>query len=248
MRAPLVLLALLAGLASAACADQTIERPRPSPSTPLESSDGEGAGPSADQTTSAETPSSPSSNDPKKDETAPAPRCTNHRGDAITPAFGRLDGTVRAVILPGDTSCPGADDDHVMVQIDAAGETYEVAINVESTRAGVSSPLVETMEKDADLEGPTWSSGWHTGVSLDYPYGLGVHASSFVAKTKSDLGAAIAKRLVLGAKVSVFGEGYTTSDGVHEIHRNKSGIDGALVVDPTGSPTYLLFAFANQSF
>lgn len=227
------------------CADQTSDLPRPSPSTPLESSDGEGQGASSDPN-ATDGPSTPPTTDDGND-TAPATlRCTVHRGDAITPEFGRLDGTIRAVIVPGDTKCAGGDDDHVIVQIDAAGETYGIAINVESTRA--SSPLVRSFEKSAPLEGPVWSSGWHTSVSLDYAYDLGVHATSFVAEPKADLSATIASRLVVGAKVSVFGQGYTTGDGAHDIHRTKGGHDGALVVDPTGSPSYVLFAFADQSF
>ena len=220
----------------AACADQTIdhptlpdapagEEPVPAPGDRVVDAGADVDGPDAEDR---------------------GPKCSSTFGTAITPEHGRLDGVVRAVIVPGDLSCRG-DDDHVFVQIDAAGATYVLSINVESKFA--SSPLVRWHTRSAPLLGPPWSSGWHTSsVGLDYAADLNARSRDFVARTRDELGMLIAARAKPGTKVSAYGDGFASGDGAHKIHRNTSGYDGALVVDPTGSPTYLLFAFADQAF
>ena len=231
-------------LTLAACTDQTVDRParpaaEPAEETPIEEAAPEDAG--APARDAGAVPEASVDAGPKP------PPCASQLGTAITAEFGRLDGTVRAVIVPGDFSCKG-DDDHVIVQVDAAGSTYAMWINVESSLA--SDPDVRFLEKTTGaLPGPSWSSGWHPSPGrLDYAFDLDVHAASLTPMTNAQLSAAIAKRLPAGARVSVYADGFATADGAHKIHRNGGGRDGAIVVDPTGARTFLLFAFAGQAF
>lgn len=245
MRRRFLLPVLLGALGAllAACTDQTLDRPELAAPPRVEGPDdtlGEGDAGLRDA------PSEAGADADKGDVAPPPPACTDTFGAAITPQFGRLDGVVRAVVVPGDAVC-SADDDHVLVQVDAAGATYVLSINVESKLA--SSPLVKWLVRPAPLRGPAWASGWHaSSVGLDYPADLGAHSSAFVSKSKLDLGALIAARIKPGTRVSAFGDGFTTGDGAHKVHRNYTDRDGALVADPTGSPVYLLFAFADQVF
>lgn len=235
-------LALLAALL-VACTDQTVDRPLRAPAEAEATEEASGdeespadAGRAVDAGASTDADAGPE-----------APRCTTRFGKAITEEFGRLDGTVRAVVAPGDFTCPG-DDDHVIVQVDAAGATYAIWINVQSNLA--SDPDVRFRQQTADdLPGPSWSPGWHPSPGgLDYALDLGAHAASLSPMTKAQLSAAIVQRVRPGARVSVFADGFATADGAHKVHRNGGGEDGALVVDPTGARTFLLFAFAGQSF
>jgi hypothetical protein len=96
--------------------------------------------------------------------------------------------------------------------------------------------------------GGAWSDGWHT-VPLDYVTTLGLHGSDFVSEPTADAVAAITKALDLGAHVSVFATAQGENDSAHLVHRNLANQDGAIVIDVDGaSPTWLLFAFSNQSF
>ena len=169
-------------------------------------------------------------------------------GHGITPQFGRLDGVVRAVILPGDKQCK-SDNDHVIVQIDADGVTYPAWVNVESNVATID-PRIRFAELRAPLAFDTWSDGWHPLLGqLDYPTTLGVHTSDFTAMPKETIGTRMAELVPEGAKVSVFFDGFATSDGGHKVHRNGYGKDGAMVViEKTGQPRWLLFHFSQQSF
>jgi hypothetical protein len=174
-------------------------------------------------------------------------RCTTTFGTAVAPNHGRLDGTVRAVILPGDTTCP-SDNDHVIVQIDATGGTYAVWINVESNLPTTVDKVVRVASPSLALPAPAWTNGWHGGLSLDYP-SLGLHSStSFTPMAIGSLGALIVSKVPVGARVSAYAYGFNTMDGAHKVHRNLGGDDGALVVLGTGTPTWLAFHFAGQSF
>ncbi len=173
--------------------------------------------------------------------------CTRTFGTGVAPSHGRLDGTVRAVILPGDTTCP-SDNDHVIVQIDSGGATYPLWINVESNLPTTVDKLVRVATPSLALPFPAWSSGWHGGLSLDYP-SVGLHSTAaFTPMAISALGPFIASKVPIGARVSAYAYGFNTMDGAHKVHRNIGGDDGALVVLGTGAPTWLAFHFAGQSF
>lgn len=179
------------------------------------------------------------------------PNCTSTFGSALTAQHGRIDGVVRAVVVPGTPKCR-SDNDHVIVQVDvveaAATVTYPVWVNVYSTIA-VDDPAVRVAQTTAPLVGPAWASGWHEGVSLDYPSSLGIHSDTgFSAKTKEELGALLTATLPAGTKVSAFMFGFDTHDGGHKVHRNGGGDDGAVVVVGAGTPKWLLFHFSQQTF
>src|SRR5262249_32771249 len=98
------------------------------------------------------------------------------------------------------------------------------------------------------LPPPAWSEGWHTGVALDYVADLNVHAGgAFMPHPLAELADLVTDQIALGQKISV----YATSSGgasAHLVHRNDGKADGAIVIDPEGSPKMLLFSFADQMF
>jgi hypothetical protein len=244
---------LAALLLVAACEDATLE-PYRAPGAPGVE-DAEDASPSEAADAGAQparrdaAPSVEDSGTPIKDaapDTAVA-RCTTTFGTALWASHGRLDGTVRAVILPGDTTCP-SDNDHVIVQIDSAGATYPVWINVESNLPTTVDKVVRVATPSLALPAPAWTNGWHGGLSLDYP-SLGLHSStSFTPMPIASLGALIVAKVPIGARVSAYAYGFNTMDGAHKVHRNLGGDDGALVVLGSGTPTWLAFHFAGQTF
>lgn len=228
-----------------ACADQNVSQAVTADPAPTEGDVPDGdVDPDADLAADAGTRADMDAADASADA---ALSCTSSFGNVITPQMGRLDGTVRAVIVPGDTSCP-SDDDHVIVQVDALGRTYVVSVNVQSSFAADAN--VRMAERTAPLLGGSWKAGWHPDAPrLDYAFTLGMHSSSgFVVVSSATLAARIVQRVKVGARVSAFGDGFIDGSGAHKVHRNGGSGDGALVIDPSGSPTYLLFHFSGQIF
>ncbi|MDI1482982.1 hypothetical protein [Polyangium sp. y55x31] len=171
--------------------------------------------------------------------------CADTFGDALTSAFGRVDGTVLAIVKPTDTQCAMPNDDHVVVQVMMDGQAYRMVVNVLSS---FGDPNVGYLETTHVMPGPAWEEGWHTGVSLDYVNDLGVQAEEFTAYDMPTLSDMIADVIPLGEKVSV----YAHSSGgasAHKVHRNTAAQDGVIVLDPEGAaPKMLLFRFSNQIF
>lgn len=229
----------------AACADQTND-PRAGSASPPPAATDDGTPGDPPAEPPGTPPATPPGATPPATPPPPAAACTSSLGTGVTSVFGRLDGTVRAVIVPGDKSCK-SDNDHVIVQLDASGSTYAVWVNVQSTLA--SDPVVSTATTSAGLEGPAWSAGWHaSAAAIDYPSLFGLHSGAFTPLAKDALAAKIAKDVPVGAKVSAFVSGFATGDGGHKVHRNGAGEDGALVVIASGTPTWLLFRFSDQAF
>ncbi len=167
-----------------------------------------------------------------------AGRCANRFGSALTNGFGRLDGTILAVVPPGLQTCAQPNGTHLVVQVTMNGAAYRMVINVDSD--------ISMREIDAPLAGPAWGDGWHLDAPLDYVTTLNVHAAEF---TKPDSRVAfITDQLALGAPVSIYGtdEGYP--DSAHLVHRRVSNGDGAIVISPDTAPHYILFRFDTQSF
>ena len=173
--------------------------------------------------------------------------CAATFGSSLTAAFGRLDGTVLAVVPPGDNACAMPNSTHVVIQVTWAGEVYRMVLDVLSS---VGNPDVFFSEIDAPLAAGPWAEGWHPGVVLDYVSTLGVHALSFTEMKEADLVQKVTSEIDLGSHVSIFataGAGVTSS--AHLIHRNATDADGAIVVRPESAmPHYLLFRFAEQTF
>jgi hypothetical protein len=174
-----------------------------------------------------------------------ASRCASTFGNALTAPYGRLDGTVLAVVPPGLMSCTRPNSDHLILQVESGGAAYRMVVNVQSDRPG--DMRVAMSEKQAALAGPAFSDGWHTGVMFDYVDTLGAHKSEMTPMTMAELVAALTDHLQLDANVSVFSS-TSGGDSAHLVHRNQTNRDGAIVVNPTTSPLYLLLAFADQDF
>lgn len=167
-------------------------------------------------------------------------------GTMLTSAFGRLDGTVLAVVKPSDTDCYLPNSDHVVLQVLWGGKAYRMVINIQSS---FGDPDVFYLVHNGAPDGLVWEEGWHPGLSFDYVTNLGAHSGVFTQVPMLELADKIADEITLGQKVSVYGtsDGYPSS--AHKIHRNGGGTDGAVVIDPgSDNARVLLFHFANQSF
>lgn len=175
--------------------------------------------------------------------------CASTFGDALTDAFGRVDGTVVAVVAPGTEHCALPNRDHVVVQVELSGAVYRMVINVLSNGAD---PAIRVRSLTAPLPAPAFAPGWHPGLALDYATDLAVHSGAgWDALSLTEATARVSDPIQIGAPIAV----YATSSGgsyahsAHLVHRNGGAHDGALVLDPTGpSPQWLLFAFADQTF
>src|SRR5689334_6097263 len=99
-----------------------------------------------------------------------AAACADTFGNELTDAFGRLDGTVLAVVPPATERCAQPNSTHLVVQVTMHGAAYRLVVNVEN---------IFMHEIDAPLTGPAWSDGWHTDAPLDYVTNLCVRSSSF---------------------------------------------------------------------
>jgi hypothetical protein len=175
--------------------------------------------------------------------------CASTFGSALTDDFGRVDGTVVAVVAPGTERCAMPNRDHVIVQVDFGGAVYRMVVNVLSSGAD---PDIRVRAVNAPLPAPAFAAGWHPGLALDYPRDLGVHSGAgWDALDLTEATAWAAAPIDVGAPIAVYAtsSGGTFAHSAHLIHRNGGGEDGAIVIDPTGaSPRWLLFSFADQTF
>jgi hypothetical protein len=181
--------------------------------------------------------------------TSKAKDCASTFGTELTNAFGRIDGTLLAVVAPQDTQCAQPNDDHLIVQVMMNQKAYRMVVNVLSSGADTK---VRFAEVEHALPGPAWSEGWHAGAVLDYVSTLAVHSTvGFTPYEMSALITQVSDRLTLGAPISVYATsaGGTKADSAHLVHRNATNKDGAIVVDPKGAtPHFLLFHFPDQTF
>ncbi|MDX2093208.1 MAG: hypothetical protein SFX73_35520 [Kofleriaceae bacterium] len=170
-----------------------------------------------------------------------AANCASTFGSALTNAFGRVDGTIVAVVPPAHPTCAAPNNDHLVIQVSFGGAVHRMVVNVES---------IFVDEVDAAFAGPTWSEGWHTGVAFDYVNTLHEPSIDFQQKTMAEAVELITDQLEIGAKISVFGSssGGTYASSAHLIHRNDPNEDGAIVINPDTNPHYVLMKFSNQTF
>jgi hypothetical protein len=175
--------------------------------------------------------------------------CADTFGAALTADFGRVDGTLLAVVEPGNSRCADPNSDHVVVQVLMEGEAYRMVVNVQSDSEP---PEIRIRTIDAPLPAPAFDEGWHTDLALDYPTDFGVHSTDdeWAALPLAEASATVADALTIGAPISVYAtsSGGDYADSTHLIHRQGDLDDGALVIDPTGSPRWMLFSFADQVF
>ncbi len=174
--------------------------------------------------------------------------CAATFGNALTASFGRLDGTLVALVRPQDQQCAMPNGDHLTVQVQVAGAVYRMVVNVQADRG--SDVRIRLGRRSAPLPAPPFAEGWHTGLALDY---VALGASSKAGFEPLAMDAAVEQvvgELHIGAPISVYAtSGKGRPESAHLVHRNDGQVDGAIVVDPTSAaPTFLLFHFENQVF
>jgi hypothetical protein len=175
-----------------------------------------------------------------------AATCAVTFGDALTNAFGRIDGIVLAVVPPADDACADVNGTHLVVQVTLEGVAYRMVLDVLSDSGN---PDVFFYEEDAALAAGAWAEGWHAGVSLDYVGTLGLHSTQFTEMTESALVDKVTSEIQFGDPISVFATSAGESNSAHLIHRNLTNQDGAIVLRPqSATPHYLLFRFSDQTF
>ena len=175
--------------------------------------------------------------------------CASTFGTELVSGYGRLDGTVLAVVPPADNACALPNSDHVILQVTMHGAAYRMVVNVHSDFPG--DQRVQMKEVQAPLLGGPWSEGWHVPGALDYPTALEVHDKDFTPYDQAPLVQRITSFLTVGEKVSVFAtnNNSTYTDSAHLVHYVGGNQDGAIVVGAaTATPTWLLFHFSSQLF
>jgi hypothetical protein len=168
-------------------------------------------------------------------------------GKALTVGFGRIDGIVYAVQKPSDTACVFPNSDHVIVQVLMNGAVYRLVANVQGS--GADNKIRSAILPHA-LPAPAFAEGWHATAPLDYVTTLGAHSdASFTALTLDEGVTKIAGELKIGDPIAIYGTvGDGRTESAHLIHRNLANQDGAIVVNPTTTPRFMLFHFGNQTF
>jgi hypothetical protein len=171
--------------------------------------------------------------------------CVSTFGSGMVGTYGRLDGTLHAIVLPGNESCAIPNSTHFDLEMDFGGATYRLLIDVQSDTG--TDKRVYYLTKNAPLPGDAWSEGWHTtNVSVDYPTTFGAHYGDFTPYDLNDLTNIILGQVAIGEKLSIYAMAF--GDGGHDIHRNSTkNEDGAIVIGPdTANPQVLLFHFQDD--
>ena len=178
---------------------------------------------------------------------AKAVNCATSFGAELTNSFGRVDGTLLAVIPPNYQGCAQPNSTHAVVQVMVDGSAYRMVVNVLSTS---NQPMVYLGETDAALAGGAWAEGWHPGYQLDYTTTLGVTKSQFTLADEATAANRVYDMLTLGDHISVFATsgGPPQADSAHDIHFYAKDADGAIVLNPETAPHYLLTAFDDSNF
>ncbi len=249
-------LAMIFALGASACGGESSSAPIPDPASraqpaadradagvsPDLSVRGDAAAPLPDSAPAASDAATPQGSDGMP---ARAP-CTQAFGNALSNAFGRLDGYLVAVVPPTQHGC-SADAGHLHLQIKVQSDVYDVAITLVSDQKATS-PEVYLAERDAAIANGAWSEGWHPGDRFDYAGNLGLHAADFTPLQKAPLLQRLEAGLAGVNHISIYATGYGPT-GAHKVHRNGGGTDGALVLQPTSpTPHILAFHFATQTF
>jgi hypothetical protein len=226
---------LAVGLAPSGCDGSTLAAPSttPDPSTGSSGSSG-GAGDDAGDLDggSVEDGAPPIFDDGTPTRVA----CTSTLGKGLSPAHGRLDGTLVSIV-PNKARCPN-DPDHLHLQVRMNGAVYDIAINLDVLEGEIDTPL----------PGIPFAEGWHV-MPLDYPTDLGLHSPALTVTSPAVVRARVESQLTNANHISVFGFGYPGSDGAHIIHRSSGGGDGALVINPLAPKAHVIaFRFADDVF
>lgn len=193
----------------------------------------------------------PATSDGSLDAAVDAPTksaaCASSFDVSLTQGFGKLDGTVVAVVTPSDTQCAFADPSHVIVEVRMQGNVYRVAVELEADHGA------DRTLRFAEIAHPgfsPWLEAWHSpGAAMDYPSFLDVHSGPlFTSTPPAALAGKIADAIPVGAQVSIYATGLDGTSAT--LVRRIGGMrDGAIVVNASGpSTTWLLFHSADQTF
>lgn len=171
-----------------------------------------------------------------------AAACSQTFATNLSGAYGRLDGTVTAIVEPTDTQCPSATKNTLILELSVLNGTLEVALDASNTQSTTSnSDWYLASITHAPLT--AWAEGWHPGGNLDYPGDLGAHSSdpTWQDLKPADLIKKLDDLIPLNTRVSV----YATNAGgdettVHLVHFQGNQQDGAILIDPGGTNTWLL--------
>jgi hypothetical protein len=175
-----------------------------------------------------------------------AERCTSSYGTMITAPFGRLDGTVHAVLKPTDQQCNRPNRTHIVLQVKTQSGIYRMVVNVLSKGAD---PDVRFAALEKPLPAPAFADGWHTGLTFDYAKTLDVHTPQFIPVPFENLVERVVDAIQLDEEVSVYSSTSNGGDSTHLVHRNKEDADGAIFLSPrSAKPRVLLFHFSEQMF
>jgi hypothetical protein len=138
--------------------------------------------------------------------------------------------------------CNG-DDSHVHLQVEVAGNVYDIAVDI-----GAENDQVGMYPQAVALPGGAWAEGWHDD-DLSYD-SLGLHVAEFPLGTPTANAASLESLLEGTSQISVFCTGYSEGNGCHDVHyQDGTTNDGALVLNPlAATPTIVFFRFVSQSF
>jgi hypothetical protein len=221
-----------------ACGSSSETEPPPDAATKTDS----GTSSPSDASTEAAVEAEAGPSDGTPSYTSTCTPLSAQNGTAINSHHGRLDGYL-AYVVPkdGDSSCNG-DGSHVHLQVRMDGNIYDVAVDI-GTFTGDSN----LYEANMPIPGGAWSEGWHD-IGLSYPQ-LGLHSTQFTPEDPTTLGQKIQSELAGVNHISVFGDGYSTDNGCHDVHYENGSEDGALILEPLSPKAHILFfRFSTQSF
>ncbi len=154
--------------------------------------------------------------------------------------MGALEGELVSVVMPGTPKCP-ADANHLHLQIAVGDKRYDVAVTVDSD---IGAPVAVYVHELAMSTSP---SGWAI-ASLDYEQDLGVPSTSYQPLARDALLTRLGTLLKDASKVRIFGKSYLDGTGVHNVHRNGRGRDGAIVVHTADKDRVIALRFAQDVF
>lgn len=73
--------------------------------------------------------------------------CASTFGNELTASFGRLDGTVLAIVAPDNQTCAQPNSTHVTVQVTMHGAAYRLVTNIDVLTAEVDAPRARAARK-----------------------------------------------------------------------------------------------------
>lgn len=157
---------------------------------------------------------------------------------------GALEGQLVALVPPGTGGgCP-ADADHLHLQVAVGAKRYDVAVTIFDSPSGA--PLA-LLTRDL-AAGPGVPLGWSGTARFDFVADLGVHSGEFTPLAKAALLARLDSELATASAVRIYGRSYTDGTGLHNVHRNGGGHDGAIVVHEGSSEHVVALRFATDTF